>query len=92
MSRILIVEDDDHIRTALRLMFEGEGFVEDGEANGVGSGCGDGSCGGMTGELADEERKGNGDGGAQAVGGRASGPGEEGGVGREVEEILHGGC
>ncbi len=29
MSRILIVEDDDHIRTALRLMFEGEGFVVD---------------------------------------------------------------
>ncbi len=26
MPRILIVEDDDHIRTALRLMFEGEGF------------------------------------------------------------------
>ncbi len=29
MSRILIVEDDDHIRTALRLMFEGEGYVVD---------------------------------------------------------------
>ena len=29
MSRILIVEDDDHIRTALRLMFEGEGFLVD---------------------------------------------------------------
>jgi DNA-binding response OmpR family regulator len=29
VSRILIVEDDDHIRTALRLMFEGEGFVVD---------------------------------------------------------------
>ncbi len=29
MSRILIVEDDDHIRSALRLMFEGEGFVVD---------------------------------------------------------------
>ena len=29
MPRILIVEDDDHIRTALRLMFEGEGFVVD---------------------------------------------------------------
>jgi DNA-binding response OmpR family regulator len=29
MSRILIVEDDDHIRTALRLMFEGEGFTVD---------------------------------------------------------------
>ena len=29
MSRILIVEDDDHIRTALRLMFEGESFVVD---------------------------------------------------------------
>ncbi|MGC2484816.1 MAG: response regulator transcription factor [Acidimicrobiales bacterium] len=29
MSRILIVEDDDHIRTALRLMFEGEGFSVD---------------------------------------------------------------
>ena len=29
MARILIVEDDDHIRTALRLMFEGEGFVVD---------------------------------------------------------------
>lgn len=26
MPRILIVEDDDHIRHALRLMFEGEGF------------------------------------------------------------------
>jgi len=25
----LIVEDDDHIRTALRLMFEGEGFIVD---------------------------------------------------------------
>jgi DNA-binding response OmpR family regulator len=25
----LIVEDDDHIRTAMRLMFEGEGFVVD---------------------------------------------------------------
>ncbi len=29
MARILIVEDDDHIRTALRLMFEGEGYVVD---------------------------------------------------------------
>ncbi len=29
MSRILIVEDDDHIRSALRLMFEGEGFTVD---------------------------------------------------------------
>ena len=29
MPRILIVEDDDHIRTALRLMFEGEGFTID---------------------------------------------------------------
>ena len=29
MPRILIVEDDDHIRTALRLMFEGEGFAVD---------------------------------------------------------------
>lgn len=29
MPRILIVEDDDHIRSALRLMFEGEGFVVD---------------------------------------------------------------
>jgi len=29
MHRILIVEDDDHIRTALRLMFEGEGFSVD---------------------------------------------------------------
>jgi len=29
VSRILIVEDDDHIRSALRLMFEGEGFVVD---------------------------------------------------------------
>ena len=29
MPRILIVEDDDHIRTALKLMFEGEGFDVD---------------------------------------------------------------
>lgn len=29
VPRILIVEDDDHIRTALRLMFEGEGFEVD---------------------------------------------------------------
>jgi len=29
VPRILIVEDDDHIRTAMRLMFEGEGFVVD---------------------------------------------------------------
>jgi len=29
VSRILIVEDDDHIRSALRLMFEGEGFTVD---------------------------------------------------------------
>jgi DNA-binding response OmpR family regulator len=29
VSRILIVEDDDHIRSALRLMFEGEGFIVD---------------------------------------------------------------
>jgi len=29
VPRILIVEDDDHIRTALRLMFEGEGFIVD---------------------------------------------------------------
>ncbi|MGC2169187.1 MAG: response regulator transcription factor [Acidimicrobiales bacterium] len=34
MSRILIVEDDDHIRTALRLMFEGEGFSVDDAATG----------------------------------------------------------
>jgi DNA-binding response OmpR family regulator len=29
VARILIVEDDNHIRTALRLMFEGEGFIVD---------------------------------------------------------------
>jgi two-component system response regulator MtrA len=29
VPRILIVEDDDRIRIALRLMFEGEGFVVD---------------------------------------------------------------
>ena len=29
MPRILIVEDDDRIRAALRLMFEGEGFIVD---------------------------------------------------------------
>ena len=29
MPRILIVEDDDHIRSAMRLMFEGEGFDVD---------------------------------------------------------------
>ncbi|HTT60058.1 MAG TPA: response regulator transcription factor [Acidimicrobiales bacterium] len=34
MPRILIVEDDDHIRTALRLMFEGEGFSVDDAATG----------------------------------------------------------
>ena len=34
MPRILIVEDDDHIRTALRLMFEGEGFVVDDASTG----------------------------------------------------------
>ncbi|HET9089474.1 MAG TPA: response regulator transcription factor [Acidimicrobiales bacterium] len=37
MSRILIVEDDDHIRSALRLMFEGEGFdVDDAPSGEVG--------------------------------------------------------
>ncbi len=37
MSRILIVEDDDHIRSALRLMFEGEGFdVDDASTGEVG--------------------------------------------------------
>jgi DNA-binding response OmpR family regulator len=36
----LIVEDDDHIRTALRLMFEGEGFVVDDAPTGeVGIAC-----------------------------------------------------
>ena len=34
MPRILIVEDDDHIRTALRLMFEGVGFDVDDAATG----------------------------------------------------------
>lgn len=34
MARILIVEDDDHIRSALRLMFEGEGFVVDDASTG----------------------------------------------------------
>ena len=34
MSRILIVEDDDHIRAALRLMFEGAGFEVDDAASG----------------------------------------------------------
>jgi DNA-binding response OmpR family regulator len=34
MPRILIVEDDDHIRTALRLMFEGEGFSVDDASTG----------------------------------------------------------
>ena len=29
MERILIIEDDDRIRHALRLMFEGEGFEVD---------------------------------------------------------------
>jgi len=37
VPRILIVEDDDHIRTALRLMFEGEGFsVDDAPSGEVG--------------------------------------------------------
>ncbi|HEV2426643.1 MAG TPA: response regulator transcription factor [Acidimicrobiales bacterium] len=37
MPRILIVEDDDHIRTALRLLFEGEGFeVDDAPSGEVG--------------------------------------------------------
>ena len=37
MPRILIIEDDDHIRTALRLMFEGEGFgVDDASSGEVG--------------------------------------------------------
>jgi DNA-binding response OmpR family regulator len=34
MPRILIVEDDDHIRTALKLMFEGEGFSVDDASTG----------------------------------------------------------
>ncbi len=34
MSRILIVEDDDHIRTSLRLLFEAEGHEVDEAANG----------------------------------------------------------
>lgn len=34
MARILIVEDDDHIRGALRLMFESEGFEVDDAASG----------------------------------------------------------
>ena len=34
MSRILLVEDDDHIRAALRLMFEGEQFVVDDAGSG----------------------------------------------------------
>jgi DNA-binding response OmpR family regulator len=34
VPRILIVEDDDHIRTALRLMFEGVGFDVDDAATG----------------------------------------------------------
>jgi DNA-binding response OmpR family regulator len=34
VPRILIVEDDDHIRTALRLMFEGEGFDVDDASSG----------------------------------------------------------
>lgn len=34
MARILIVEDDDHIRSALRLMFEGEGYDVDDAATG----------------------------------------------------------
>jgi two-component system, OmpR family, response regulator MtrA len=34
VSRILIVEDDEHIRTALRLMFRGEGYDVDDAANG----------------------------------------------------------
>lgn len=33
MARILIIEDDDRIRGALRLMFEGEGFDVDAAAN-----------------------------------------------------------
>jgi DNA-binding response OmpR family regulator len=37
VPRILIVEDDDHIRTALRLMFEGVGFdVDDAPSGEVG--------------------------------------------------------
>jgi len=34
MARILIVEDDDRIRSALRLMFEGEGYDVDDAATG----------------------------------------------------------
>jgi two-component system, OmpR family, response regulator MtrA len=34
VTRILIVEDDDHIRSALTLMFEGEGFAVDEAASG----------------------------------------------------------
>jgi YD repeat-containing protein len=33
MARILIIEDDDRIRTALRLMFEGESFIVDAAAS-----------------------------------------------------------
>ena len=37
MPRILIVEDDEHIRSALRLMFEGEGFeIDDAPSGEVG--------------------------------------------------------
>lgn len=37
MPRILIVEDDDHIRSALRLMFESEGFeIDDAPSGEVG--------------------------------------------------------
>jgi len=37
VPRILIVEDDDHIRSALRLMFEGEGFeIDDAPSGEVG--------------------------------------------------------
>jgi DNA-binding response OmpR family regulator len=33
MARVLIIEDDDRIRTALQAMFEGEGFDVDGAAS-----------------------------------------------------------
>jgi hypothetical protein len=70
----------------------GEGFVKDGEADGESCASRDGSSAGVAGALAEGESEDDGEDGSEACEGRAFDPREEGGVGRDGEEVQQVPC
>jgi len=67
----------------------GEGFVEDSEADAVGGTGGDGTGAFVSGKVAEQKSDSHGDDGGDAGPRGTFGPGESGGVGRDVEEAGH---